>query len=222
MTQAPHIRPKLVWLSQNHIFCLLCVTYFVFFSLFLAVPVGQIPTYSYILCGLQKNFLKAAPQSTLLSPCCKSSNYISLTSYIFWFGFFIVVTGGFGVCLLFVFPPWSALCPSSSVDPGQEYPAGWHQSQDKVVKVLQARAESNSDSILGVPNDTQSLGALLAWPLQLTPMGQLWSHAPRCQFTGMLFPGSLALKKVKVVAELAHKYIESVTNTVNRCAVDGF
>lgn len=52
--------------------------------------------------------------------------------------------------------------------------------------------------------------------LTLTSMEQLHSDTACCQFANMLFPSSIALRKVKLVAELVHKYFDSFENTVIR------
>lgn len=36
-----------------------------------------------------------------------------------------------------------------------------NKNQDKVVKVVQTRAECNTESILNIPSESQSLGAML-------------------------------------------------------------
>lgn len=38
-----------------------------------------------------------------------------------------------------------------------------NENRDKVVKVVQTRAEYNTESILSIPNESQSLGAMLVW-----------------------------------------------------------
>lgn len=38
-----------------------------------------------------------------------------------------------------------------------------NKKQDKVVKVVQTRAECNTESILNIPRESQSLGAMLVW-----------------------------------------------------------
>ncbi|XP_053412237.1 microtubule-associated protein RP/EB family member 1-like [Nycticebus coucang] len=45
--------------------------------------------------------------------------------------------------------------------------------------------------------------------LHLTKIEQLCSRAVYCQFMDMLFPGSIALKKVKFQAKLEHEYIQN-------------
>ncbi|CAD7671180.1 unnamed protein product [Nyctereutes procyonoides] len=56
---------------------------------------------------------------------------------------------------------------------------------------------------------------MLAWineslQLNLTKIEQLCSGAAYCQFMDMLFPGSIALKKVKFQAKLEHEYIQNL------------
>ncbi|XP_051891615.1 microtubule-associated protein RP/EB family member 1-like [Pristis pectinata] len=63
-------------------------------------------------------------------------------------------------------------------------------------------------------NDNLSRHSMLAWvndSLQLgyTKIEQLCSGAAYCQFMDMLFPGSIALKKVKFQARLEHEYIQN-------------
>ncbi|ELW72259.1 Microtubule-associated protein RP/EB family member 1 [Tupaia chinensis] len=65
-----------------------------------------------------------------------------------------------------------------------------------------------------VTSDNLSRHDMLAWineslQLNLTKMEQLCSGAAYCQFMDMLFPGSIALKKVKFQAKLEHKYIQN-------------
>ena len=55
---------------------------------------------------------------------------------------------------------------------------------------------------------------MLAWineslQLNLTKIEQLCSGAAYCQFMDMLFPGSIALKKVKFQAKLEREYIQN-------------
>lgn len=98
---------------------------------------------------------------------------------------------------------------------------GTNESQDKVVKVVQTRAECYTDSMLSIPSDSQSLGAVLGLVtepllLTLTRLQQLCSDTACCHFVDMLVSGSIALKKVKLVAELVYKYFESFENTTWR------
>ncbi|KAF3824406.1 hypothetical protein GH733_008691 [Mirounga leonina] len=65
-----------------------------------------------------------------------------------------------------------------------------------------------------VTSDNLSRHDLLAWineslQLNLTKIEQLCSGAAYCQFMDMLFPGSIALKKVKFQAKLEHEYIQN-------------
>ncbi|XP_044774130.1 microtubule-associated protein RP/EB family member 1-like [Neomonachus schauinslandi] len=65
-----------------------------------------------------------------------------------------------------------------------------------------------------VTSDNLSRYDMLAWineslQLNLTKIEQLCSGAAYCQFMGMLFPGSIALKKVKFQAKLEHEYIQN-------------
>nr|XP_026257883.1 microtubule-associated protein RP/EB family member 1 [Urocitellus parryii] len=68
--------------------------------------------------------------------------------------------------------------------------------------------------VLGVTSDNLSRHDMLAWineslQLNLTKIEQLCSGAAYCQFMDMLFPGSVALKKVKFQAKLEHEYIQN-------------
>lgn len=38
-----------------------------------------------------------------------------------------------------------------------------NENEDKVVKVVQTRAECNTESTLSIPSESQSLGAMLVW-----------------------------------------------------------
>ncbi|XP_033265788.1 microtubule-associated protein RP/EB family member 1-like [Orcinus orca] len=63
-------------------------------------------------------------------------------------------------------------------------------------------------------SDNLSRHDMLAWinesvQLNLTKIEQLCSGAAYCQFMDMLFPGSIALKKVKFQAKLEHEYIQN-------------
>uniref|UniRef100_A0A8C6A972 Microtubule-associated protein RP/EB family member 1 n=1 Tax=Marmota marmota marmota TaxID=9994 RepID=A0A8C6A972_MARMA len=65
-----------------------------------------------------------------------------------------------------------------------------------------------------VTSDNLSRHDMLAWineslQLNLTKIEQLCSGAAYCQFMDMLFPGSVALKKVKFQAKLEHEYIQN-------------
>uniref|UniRef100_A0A452VIK3 Microtubule-associated protein RP/EB family member 1 n=1 Tax=Ursus maritimus TaxID=29073 RepID=A0A452VIK3_URSMA len=65
-----------------------------------------------------------------------------------------------------------------------------------------------------VTSDNLSRHDMLAWineslQLSLTKIEQLCSGAAYCQFMDMLFPGSIALKKVKFQAKLEHEYIQN-------------
>ncbi|KAM6053017.1 microtubule-associated protein RP/EB family member 1 isoform 2-T2 [Theristicus caerulescens] len=65
-----------------------------------------------------------------------------------------------------------------------------------------------------VTSDNLSRHDMLAWineslQLTLTKIEQLCSGAAYCQFMDMLFPGSVALKKVKFQAKLEHEYIQN-------------
>ncbi|XP_053100852.1 microtubule-associated protein RP/EB family member 1 isoform X1 [Hemicordylus capensis] len=65
-----------------------------------------------------------------------------------------------------------------------------------------------------VTSDNLSRHDMLAWineslQLNLTKIEQLCSGAAYCQFMDMLFPGSVALKKVKFLAKLEHEYIQN-------------
>ncbi|CAD7687312.1 unnamed protein product [Nyctereutes procyonoides] len=65
-----------------------------------------------------------------------------------------------------------------------------------------------------VTSDNLSRHDMLAWineslQLNLTKIEQLCSRAAYCQFMDMLFPGSIALKKVKFQAKLEHEYIQN-------------
>ncbi|KAI5934286.1 Microtubule-associated protein RP/EB family member 1 [Manis javanica] len=65
-----------------------------------------------------------------------------------------------------------------------------------------------------VTSDNLSRHDMLAWineslQLNLTKIEQLCSGAAYCQFMDMLFPGSIALKKVKFQAKLEHEYIQN-------------
>ncbi|XP_051488955.1 microtubule-associated protein RP/EB family member 1 [Apus apus] len=62
--------------------------------------------------------------------------------------------------------------------------------------------------------DNLSRHDMLAWineslQLTLTKIEQLCSGTAYCQFMDMLFPGSVALKKVKFQAKLEHEYIQN-------------
>ncbi|XP_067866030.1 microtubule-associated protein RP/EB family member 1-like isoform X2 [Heterodontus francisci] len=62
--------------------------------------------------------------------------------------------------------------------------------------------------------DNLSRHDMLAWvndslQLNYTKIEQLCSGAAYCQFMDMLFPGSIALKKVKFLAKLEHEYIQN-------------
>ncbi|KAM8936392.1 microtubule-associated protein RP/EB family member 1-like [Lycaon pictus] len=65
-----------------------------------------------------------------------------------------------------------------------------------------------------VTSDNLSRHDTLAWineslQLNLIKIEQLCSGAAYCQFMDMLFPGSIALKKVKFQAKLEHEYIQN-------------
>ncbi|XP_074867762.1 microtubule-associated protein RP/EB family member 1 [Carettochelys insculpta] len=65
-----------------------------------------------------------------------------------------------------------------------------------------------------VTSDNLSRHDMLAWineslQLNLTKIEHLCSGAAYCQFMDMLFPGSVALKKVKFQAKLEHEYIQN-------------
>nr|XP_033770385.1 microtubule-associated protein RP/EB family member 1 isoform X2 [Geotrypetes seraphini] len=65
-----------------------------------------------------------------------------------------------------------------------------------------------------VTSDNLSRHDMLAWineslQLNLTKIEQLCSGGAYCQFMDMLFPGSVALKKVKFQAKLEHEYIQN-------------
>ncbi|XP_069507128.1 microtubule-associated protein RP/EB family member 1 isoform X1 [Ambystoma mexicanum] len=65
-----------------------------------------------------------------------------------------------------------------------------------------------------VTSDNLSRHDMLAWineslQLNLTKIEQLCSGSAYCQFMDMLFPGSVALKKVKFQAKLEHEYIQN-------------
>ncbi|KPP59217.1 EB1 protein-like [Scleropages formosus] len=65
-----------------------------------------------------------------------------------------------------------------------------------------------------VTSDNLSRHDMLAWineslQLNLTKIEQLCSGAVYCQFMDMLFPGCVALKKVKFQAKLEHEYIHN-------------
>nr|KAF6330427.1 microtubule associated protein RP/EB family member 1 [Myotis myotis] len=65
-----------------------------------------------------------------------------------------------------------------------------------------------------VTSENLSRHDMLAWineslQLNLTKVEQLCSGAAYCQFMDMLFPGSIALKKVKFQAKLEHEYIQN-------------
>uniref|UniRef100_A0A8C9BHD8 Calponin-homology (CH) domain-containing protein n=1 Tax=Phocoena sinus TaxID=42100 RepID=A0A8C9BHD8_PHOSS len=65
-----------------------------------------------------------------------------------------------------------------------------------------------------VTSDNLSQHDMLAWineslQLNLTKIEHLCSGAAYCQFMDMLFPGSIALKKVKFQAKLEHEYIQN-------------
>ncbi|XP_038606291.1 microtubule-associated protein RP/EB family member 1 [Tachyglossus aculeatus] len=65
-----------------------------------------------------------------------------------------------------------------------------------------------------VTSDNLSRHDMLAWineslQLVLTKIEHLCSGAAYCQFMDMLFPGSVALKKVKFQAKLEHEYIQN-------------
>uniref|UniRef100_H0XSS8 Calponin-homology (CH) domain-containing protein n=1 Tax=Otolemur garnettii TaxID=30611 RepID=H0XSS8_OTOGA len=67
---------------------------------------------------------------------------------------------------------------------------------------------------MSVTSDDLSQHDMLAWineslQLNLTKIKQLCSGAAYCQFMDMLFPGSIALKKVKFQAKLEHKYTQN-------------
>ncbi|XP_045148226.1 microtubule-associated protein RP/EB family member 1-like [Echinops telfairi] len=68
--------------------------------------------------------------------------------------------------------------------------------------------------LTSVTSDNLSRHDMLAWineclPSNLTKIEQLCSGAAYCQFMDMLFPGSIALKKVKFQAKLEHEYIQN-------------
>lgn len=77
------------------------------------------------------------------------------------------------------------------------------------------RAEDGSERVpTSVTSDNLSRHDMLAWineslQLNLTKIEQLCSGAAYCQFMDMLFPGSIALKKVKFQAKLEHEYIQN-------------
>ncbi|CAD7682209.1 unnamed protein product [Nyctereutes procyonoides] len=65
-----------------------------------------------------------------------------------------------------------------------------------------------------ITRDNLSRHDMLAWineslQLNLTKIEQLCSGAAYCHFMDMLFPGSIALKKVKFQAKLEHEYIQN-------------
>ncbi|EMP33229.1 Microtubule-associated protein RP/EB family member 1 [Chelonia mydas] len=65
-----------------------------------------------------------------------------------------------------------------------------------------------------VTSDNLSRHDMIAWineslQLNLTKIEHLCSGAAYCQFLDMLFPGSVALKKVKFQAKLEHEYIQN-------------
>ena len=65
-----------------------------------------------------------------------------------------------------------------------------------------------------VTSDNLSRRDMLAWineslQLNLTKIEQFCSGAAYCQVMDMLFPGSIALKKVKFQAKLEHEYIQN-------------
>ncbi|CAD7674875.1 unnamed protein product [Nyctereutes procyonoides] len=67
---------------------------------------------------------------------------------------------------------------------------------------------------MSVTCDNLSRHDMLAWineslQLNLTKIQQLCSGAAYCQFRDMLFPGSIALKKMKFQANLEHEYIQN-------------
>uniref|UniRef100_A0A8C2VN27 Calponin-homology (CH) domain-containing protein n=1 Tax=Chinchilla lanigera TaxID=34839 RepID=A0A8C2VN27_CHILA len=67
---------------------------------------------------------------------------------------------------------------------------------------------------MSVTSDNLSRRDVLAWinaslQLNLTKIKQLCSGAAYCQFMDMLFPGSIALRKVKFQAKLEHEYIQN-------------
>lgn len=78
------------------------------------------------------------------------------------------------------------------------------------MKVVQTRAECNTESMLNIPSESQSLGAMLVWLVSPSVdshrVEQLSLDTAYCQFANTLFPASIALKKVKLVAERVHRY----------------
>uniref|UniRef100_A0A8C5YN98 Calponin-homology (CH) domain-containing protein n=1 Tax=Marmota marmota marmota TaxID=9994 RepID=A0A8C5YN98_MARMA len=67
---------------------------------------------------------------------------------------------------------------------------------------------------MSVTSDNLSRHDMLAWineslQLNLTKIEPLCSEAAYCQFMGMLFLGSVAMKKVKFQAKLKHEYIQN-------------
>ncbi|MBZ3869462.1 Microtubule-associated protein RP/EB family member 1 [Sciurus carolinensis] len=67
---------------------------------------------------------------------------------------------------------------------------------------------------MAVTSDDLSRHDMLAWineslQLNMTKIKQLCSGAAYCQFMDMLFPGSIALKKVKFQAKFEHEYIQN-------------
>lgn len=82
------------------------------------------------------------------------------------------------------------------------------------------RQELNVTPTVRSISPVKSPGAVLLWSVSPAVASHkdetaVLRHA--CwQSVNMLFPGSVALKKVKLVAELVHKYFESFKNTLCR------
>ncbi|KAL0599473.1 Microtubule-associated protein RP/EB family member 1 [Plecturocebus cupreus] len=76
------------------------------------------------------------------------------------------------------------------------------------VSLLKPRTPQEFQTQGLLPQEAQAL-LLHQAQLDLTKIKQLCSGAAYCQFMDMLFPGSIALKKVKFQAKLEHEYIQS-------------
>ncbi|CAD7675331.1 unnamed protein product [Nyctereutes procyonoides] len=92
--------------------------------------------------------------------------------------------------------------------PGQWRPCQFQYADDPEPKMA---VNVYSTSVTG---DNLSLHDMLVWineslQLNLTKIEQLCSGAAYCQFMDMLFPGSIALKKVKFQAKLECEYIQN-------------
>uniref|UniRef100_A0A4X1T1B1 Microtubule-associated protein RP/EB family member 1 n=1 Tax=Sus scrofa TaxID=9823 RepID=A0A4X1T1B1_PIG len=116
--------------------------------------------------------------------------------------------------------PWGLGCPTKP-SRVQCYPKCQHRMKQN--KQPRPRNPKRGDGLqkmavnvysTSVTSDNLSRHDMLAWineslQLNLTKIEQLCSGAAYCQFMDMLFPGSIALKKVKFQAKLEHEYIQN-------------